>query len=134
MTTNAAPPSVKIDLHARVAGIRPDLGNDPPQAQGVITGKVVEVETRQPLPNFTFTPGPTGTTSGADLTARSAAPVPASPLTTNEFSYSAGFVPEKSEITLGEPIYLDFNLTNTGNRAILLEVWRSSVGLVWRTL
>jgi hypothetical protein len=39
-----------------------------------------------------------------------------------EVQYAAGFTPEKSEITLGEPIYLAFNLTNTSNKTILLSV------------
>ena len=39
-----------------------------------------------------------------------------------EVEYAAGFTPEKSEITLGEPIYLAFNLTNTGSNTILMSV------------
>jgi hypothetical protein len=39
-----------------------------------------------------------------------------------EVQYAAGFTPEKSEITLGEPIYLAFNLTNTGSKAITMSV------------
>lgn len=39
-----------------------------------------------------------------------------------DMKYAAGFTPEKSEMTLGEPIYLDFNLTNTGSKAILMFV------------
>jgi len=40
----------------------------------------------------------------------------------DEIQYAAGFTPEKSEITLGEPIYLAFNLTNTGSKSILMSV------------
>ncbi len=39
-----------------------------------------------------------------------------------ELQYAAGFTPEKSEFTLGEPIYLAFNLTNTGSKAIMMSV------------
>ena len=40
----------------------------------------------------------------------------------DEIQYAAGFTPEKSEITLGEPVYLAFNLTNTGSNTILMSV------------
>ena len=39
-----------------------------------------------------------------------------------EIQYAAGFTPEKSEITLGDPIYLAFNLTNTGSKAMMMFV------------
>jgi hypothetical protein len=41
--------------------------------------------------------------------------------------YAAGFAPEKSEIVMGEPIYLDFNLTNTSGKRIFLSV----AGIQW---
>jgi beta-lactamase regulating signal transducer with metallopeptidase domain len=44
------------------------------------------------------------------------------PTVTNSIQYAAGFVPEKSEIAVGEPIYLAFKLTNTSSRTILLLV------------
>ena len=50
VTTNAAPPPVTIDLHARVAGKESGSANDSSQPQGVITGKVIDVESRQSLP------------------------------------------------------------------------------------
>jgi hypothetical protein len=40
----------------------------------------------------------------------------------SEVQYTAGFTPEKSEITLGEPVYLAFNLTNTGSNTMLMSV------------
>ena len=40
----------------------------------------------------------------------------------DEIQYAAGFTPEKSEITLGEPIYLAFNLTNTGSKTIMMSI------------
>ncbi len=39
----------------------------------------------------------------------------------DDVKFAAGFVPEKSEFTLGDSIYLDFNLTNTGSKAIMLS-------------
>ena len=43
--------------------------------------------------------------------------------------YAAGFVPEKSEVTLGESIYLAFNLTNTGSNTILMSVGGEANGI-----
>jgi beta-lactamase regulating signal transducer with metallopeptidase domain len=43
--------------------------------------------------------------------------------------YAAGFKPEKSEITVGEPIYLEFDLTNMASRTILLAVGGAQWGL-----
>ena len=43
--------------------------------------------------------------------------------------YAAGFAPEKSEIVMGEPIYLDFNLTNTSGKRIFLSVAGNQWGL-----
>ena len=40
----------------------------------------------------------------------------------DEIQYATGFTPEKSVITLGEPIYLTFNLTNTGSNRIMMSV------------
>src|ERR1035438_1263181 len=40
----------------------------------------------------------------------------------SKVQYTAGFTPEKSEITLGEPVYLAFNLTNTGSNTMLMSV------------
>jgi len=47
------------------------------------------------------------------------------PVAANNIPYSAGFVPEKSEIALGEPLSVTFNLTNTSDRTIYLEVGRT---------
>jgi len=47
---------------------------------------------------------------------------------TNGIQYAAGFVPEKSEIALGEPLSVAFKLTNTSDRTIYLEVGRTDFG------
>jgi hypothetical protein len=48
---------------------------------------------------------------------------------TNDIQYAAGFVPEKSEIALGEPLSVAFKLTNTSDRTIYLEVGRTDPGM-----
>ena len=40
----------------------------------------------------------------------------------DDVKFAAGFAPEKSEFTLGDSIYLEFNLTNTGSNTIFLSI------------
>jgi hypothetical protein len=40
----------------------------------------------------------------------------------DDVQYAAGFLPEKSEFTLSEPIYLTFSLTNAGSNSVGMQV------------
>lgn len=46
-----------------------------------------------------------------------------------EVHCAAGITPELTEFSMGEPIYLDFNLTNTGSKSFLLNINSRQWGL-----